>query len=415
MVGKESFLDALTDEVKDLHPLLKQLLPRLPDVQHVEYTHGPSEMGADFIVQKVDSTTGETRYVGIISKVGKISQKDADDVERQLRECKIPRKIAGGSQTIRLNEVWIVSTGNITGNAKDRFSQESAFLSVTFIPGERLAALVDKHANYIWTTARGHLGVYLSMLAERLQTLEATSNVLGVSPPKKILELHVSAVDPAQYGKGKRSQPPVSLDNEIAARRFLLLEGAPGAGKSFLVRREAMRLADVAQRTPESAAIPVYVNHRDFAIEYTRSLEKCVRGELKDAAAQLDAASRLVIFIDGLDEFASEKSYNQALTEIGQEVANNSQYTVCVTCRTGTIPENRLRTVKDLRHLSVQPLSTAQITAFIRDLSAGVQRSRRFLADINQSDLFKQLPRNPIAAILLGKLLLENLEEDRVP
>jgi hypothetical protein len=31
--------------------------------------------------------------------------------------------------------------------------------------------------------------------------------------------------------------------------------------------------------------------------------------------------------------------------------------------------------------------------------------------DINKSDLFKQLPRNPIAAILSGKLLLENVDE----
>lgn len=411
MANKDDFLEALTDEVKDLHPLLKQLLPKLPDVQHVEYTHGTDEMGADFVVQKVDSTTGETRYVGIIAKLGKISQKDADDVEKQLRECKIPRKIAGGSQTIRLNEVWIVCTSGITGNAKDRFNNEAAFLSVTFIPGERLAALVDKYASHIWTSARGHLGVYLSGLTERLVVLETTSNVLGIATPKKTLELHVVAVDPAQYGKGKRSPRPVSVGEEIDARRFILIEGPPGAGKSFLIRREAMRLAELAQHSPEGLTIPVYVSHRDFVTKYERSLSRCMCRELKEAAAQVAASHRIVVFIDGLDEFASEKSYNEALADIGQQVATDCRLSVCITCRTGTIPENRLRTVKDLRHLAVQPLSTSQITTFIKELSAGVRRSKRFLSDINESDLFKQLPRNPIAAILLGKLLLENLEE----
>lgn len=411
MASKDDFLDTLTDEVKDLHPLLKQLLPKLPDVQHVEYTHGADEMGADFVVQKLDSTTGETRYVGIIAKLGKISQKDADDVEKQLRECKVPRKIAGGSQTIRLNEVWIVCTGGITGNAKDRFSNESAFLSVTFISGERLSVLVDKYASHIWTSARGHLGVYLSGLTERLRILETTSNVLGIAIPRKVLELHVVAIDPTQYGKGKRSPLPVSLGEEIDARRFILIEGSPGAGKSFLIRREAMRLAEAAPGSPEGVAIPVYVSHRDFATRYERSLAKCVSGELKEAATQVMETHRIVVFVDGLDEFASEKSYNETLTEIGQQVAADCRLSVCVTCRTGTIPENRLRTVKDLRHLSVQPLSTSQIATFIRELSAGVRRSKRFLNDINHSDLFKQLPRNPIAAILLGKLVLENLEE----
>ena len=37
-------LDLITREVKDLHPLLNAVLPKLPRVQDVEYRHGSGEM-----------------------------------------------------------------------------------------------------------------------------------------------------------------------------------------------------------------------------------------------------------------------------------------------------------------------------------------------------------------------------------
>ncbi len=50
---KLSRLTHLTDEVDDLHPLLNQLLRKLPNIKNVEYTHGAREMGADFVLSKL--------------------------------------------------------------------------------------------------------------------------------------------------------------------------------------------------------------------------------------------------------------------------------------------------------------------------------------------------------------------------
>ena len=47
-------LDSISDEVRELHPLLDLLLRKLPRVKDVEYHHGPAEMGADFIVERED-------------------------------------------------------------------------------------------------------------------------------------------------------------------------------------------------------------------------------------------------------------------------------------------------------------------------------------------------------------------------
>jgi hypothetical protein len=79
--AKRGKLSIITNEVDQFHPLLKSLLCKLPNVIDVEYTHGTNEMGADFVLSKRHDTFGNTEYVGVIAKVGKIVQ-DYTDVER---------------------------------------------------------------------------------------------------------------------------------------------------------------------------------------------------------------------------------------------------------------------------------------------------------------------------------------------
>jgi len=39
-------------EVKQLHPLIETIFRKMPSIKKVEYTHGNSEKGADFILTK---------------------------------------------------------------------------------------------------------------------------------------------------------------------------------------------------------------------------------------------------------------------------------------------------------------------------------------------------------------------------
>ena len=65
-------LEKMKDEVNDLHTLLSDLLEKLPHITHVEYTHGPNEKGADFVLEKTDETLKDVIYIGVIAKLGKI-------------------------------------------------------------------------------------------------------------------------------------------------------------------------------------------------------------------------------------------------------------------------------------------------------------------------------------------------------
>lgn len=63
-------IDALSDEVKDFHPLLDSLFRRLPNVREVEHRHGPQERGTDFIINSEDPVLMTDDFIGVVVKTG---------------------------------------------------------------------------------------------------------------------------------------------------------------------------------------------------------------------------------------------------------------------------------------------------------------------------------------------------------
>src|ERR1700744_5097966 len=103
---KRTRIQALSDEVKEFHPLLQTLLPKMPRVQDVEYTHGNTELGADFLVTRTDDTFATPEYIGVVAKLGKMDQESISEIERQIDECFIPKRFGSGKFTGQITEVW---------------------------------------------------------------------------------------------------------------------------------------------------------------------------------------------------------------------------------------------------------------------------------------------------------------------
>ena len=132
----------------------------MPRVQHVEYTHGPDEMGADFVFSRLDEVFHDMEYIGVIVKVGKIVQ-DYSDVERQIKECEIERFYGNGKKKIFLSEVWVVTTGTISNGAQQKIHADYKTRKIIFVDGARLSSLIDQHLPNYWTDVSLQIGDYL--------------------------------------------------------------------------------------------------------------------------------------------------------------------------------------------------------------------------------------------------------------
>lgn len=136
-------------ELPELHPLLNELFHKMPGIGQVDNTHGNSEMGADFVFSKRDLLLEIDKYVGVIAKVGDIVQ-DNTVLERQIGECLLPRFSVGGKRKIILDEIWVIVTGKITHNAREKIYQQHKGSKVDFIEGNMLDKWVKKYIPYYW-------------------------------------------------------------------------------------------------------------------------------------------------------------------------------------------------------------------------------------------------------------------------
>lgn len=223
-------LEAIQDEVKEFHPILEALLPKLPAIQNVEYTHGNREMCADFVAGKLDETLGELTYIGVIAKVGKIVQ-DFRDVERQIDECQIPRFFNAGAKKIRIEEIWVVATQNISNNAQEKIYEKYKNRKLTFIQGSKLAKLIDQYLPTFWSDLPLKLAEHLSSLHERLLEADRRLNLIPSQQADIYVEPDVREQEEGEYDKekGKRSQSRKVNFREILGKKSLsYLRGAWG-------------------------------------------------------------------------------------------------------------------------------------------------------------------------------------------
>ncbi|MGD0310244.1 MAG: hypothetical protein ABSC02_13280 [Acidobacteriota bacterium] len=248
-IDKTSKIAAMHDEVNELHPFLKLLLPKLPGVINVEYTHGPTEMGTDFVVLRRSETFGTTEYVGVIAKSGRIVQ-DFTDLNRQIDECTMPRTILGGKEKIRLEEIWVIVTEQITKGAQEKIHEKFSARKISFIDGSRLAILIDQHMPSFWTAISLEAGEYLAVIRARNAEADRAVSLIPMEAANFYIEQDLYHFPPTQYRlKPTRHISPkkVGLDELLKQSNLVLIEGGMGSGKSKLLRRIIDQLTDPEQ------------------------------------------------------------------------------------------------------------------------------------------------------------------------
>lgn len=137
------------EEVNQLHPIVNELLHKIPGINYIELTHGTNEMGADFVVSKVDEILDTTVYIGIIIKTESLLQSN-QDVFRQIDECDVERIIQNGGKKIYLNEIWIITSGTIANNFQKKVYEKYKNRNIQFIDSLKLISLIDEYYSFYW-------------------------------------------------------------------------------------------------------------------------------------------------------------------------------------------------------------------------------------------------------------------------
>ena len=413
---KREQIEEISDEIKALHPLLDDLLRSLNNIRYVEYTHGPHEMGADFVLERFDPTTQEIYYIGVVAKTDKILQNYAE-VERQIKECAVKRLIKQGKVEARLTEIWVITTKSFSQNAKIKIADEYATRRISFFDADWLVTQIDQHLPYYWNHLPNATGTYLATLSRTISALDAQTSLIQTADANgPYIELDIQEAESEQYRKNSfqpRKPRLVNFAREVLNNKVSLLEADMGFGKSRLSRHVVAELThpDVLKDTK---VIPIFQPFIVFATSpYTTLQERLIAivGQHCYDEARAGGYTFLLV-LDGIDESNGNREQSRNIVAaLLKDVRELDYVRLLLTSR----PFKLLGEIADLERVAaryqIRPLSVAKLIKFLQTVLEKSNLPKKLFQDLAKSDLFKQLPQNPMAATLLSNLLSQKKED----
>jgi hypothetical protein len=404
-----SELRDLTDEVRQLHPLLNILLPKLPAIVRAIYSQGTDELGADFVLVKNEEALQKHSYIGVVVKIGTIRQ-NHPDVERQIGECFVERKLPDGTD-IHIREVWVLCTGEITSNARRVIAKKYTDEKIEFIDGQLLAQMIDKYAPNSFVTVAPLLQDYAESLRRNLDHEELNSVVVA-GMEALYVEPDIGRVEFDHRGYTnsiKRGLTVQSLINAARTTQFAVVRAGAGGGKSKL-GRELVRGQLDTKEFFDGKIIPVVFHGRHFIERTIEKMETAIRAA-RGTCSETQAA-RVILYIDGFDEIDITDSARTAYIKELRHVAG-ADGNVSVWLLTRPFDETEIlgSAAQSTDVFEISPLKGQKALKLLSAVSKNIDVKHRLAESLKGSALIRALDGAPIAYILLGRLLAENEQE----
>lgn len=401
-------------EVKNFHPILEKLFPKIPRYIEMEYTQGNREKGADFVIARQGDTFGNTEYIGVIVKIGNIDQKSAD-VDTQIDECSMPR-VFSGKNTIYIDEIWIVTNGTITANAKDKLHEKYKARKLIFIDGRKLTELIEQYLPSFWESVPLETGDYLSKLKTKYENIDNSVSLVHVGDERFYIEQDIYTYPREEYRlKLKRLKKParkVNIFEVIEKSKIILVEGPMGAGKSKLLRQIVIHFSE-PNIFSKKKLIPVPLNFRELIDEYNNDIDKLIASVINSKMKQeIDDNTNILLVVDGIDEKKlSNDEQIESLKAFCQFVHDRNDLKAVFSSRPLESLEKNGDLDKLISSYQIGSLSFSKTIEFIQTICNKLNIKDRLIQDLKKSALFSELPRSPISVILLANILNENPKE----
>jgi hypothetical protein len=234
--SKIKAIEQFNDEVNELHPFLRDLFSKFPDIKNVEYTHGNSEYGCDFVLMREDTTLMMEKYIGVVVKSTKIQQNDIETIERQISESfRIQKIVLNGQKKININNVWFITNKNITNNAQVKISEYFKDRDISFISVDKLVDYIDKYFPEYWSNMTVNISNHITKIRTIVAEEDKRYTIIPHLDPEFYIEPDIIKWNNDGYVHKKSKNKileHIDIKEAIERERFIIIEAEMGFGKS---------------------------------------------------------------------------------------------------------------------------------------------------------------------------------------
>ena len=278
---------------------------------------------------------------------------------------------------------------------------------ITFVDGDRLERLIDEHMPNFWTDLSLETGEYLANLRVRNDELDRNSNLLPIIGDNFYIEQDIYERAKLQYKKLYKPRK-VDIHKTIDREKLIFIEGGMGTGKSKLLRH-LVSYYTTPEAYTEKHLLPIPITYKQLFDEYDQDIRKVIEDQVAvELRKELSDQITYLLLIDAIDEkkLNADKQVN-ALESLFTNIYKEPNVKAIITSRF----IDGFKQSKGLARYTIHPLSLNKTIKFLETLCKGLNIKNRIIEDLKKSSLFKELPKSPIAVILLAKLINENSED----
>ena len=415
---KLEYLHNLAKET-DIHTLLAEILPSLGfhDVYITHERGNAPENGKDVICSLLDTLEDKKDWYAFVVKKGKVSGTSSEicTINSQIKDCfKYEYKSLNvRSERVRINKVKVVTNERFSTGAKDKILQDPDIdkANVDFWDDEKLIKLIDAKCPKFWQQGSPTYKKYVDALISTIDQ-DDFSKRLGLSEAKikklvnlfiepTLLEKEILLSGDVVYKKRKVKSVLQSTDN-------VFIVGDSGTGKSTLFKQLAKEIVEDNALRDNYELYPIMLTFNKLRSN-NYSLLDAIRNNFQEeryATLNIDVDEILhdrkcVIFIDALDEIASNSEKEKAFTCINDFSVEYPDIRLVCTSRPSdflseTCAANNFKTYE------IDRIDRRQMTQFIQSyFGDNLSLSKRLIKSLRDTGLLNKLPQTPMTLALI--------------